>query len=154
MTEGGLELMLAASARTVKVGQPVTFRATLSNKGKQTVKVMRSRDGSDVGWVMPKILVTIWGPDHRPIEQRIGRCGNVNPLKADDIHELQPGDQFNLFEPGSFGHYKLSRFSTALPGIYKVRMVYDTRSEAPKGGLGDDGALPGGQTSQLRRSPE
>ncbi len=148
----GLELELRLASHELVVGDTLDYSLIIKNNGDDTVKVMRSRDGSDVGWVYPSIRAEVWGPDHRILNLSGGRCGNVNGLSPDDISQLRPGEEFDVHGEGSFGNHVLDymlRFS--VPGTYRIRVTYSTLDEDVSGDgleMGEDvsgsGARPSG----------
>lgn len=158
VTDSGLKLHLKAEPNTVRVGEEVEFQAVITNLSEQILKVMRCRQGSDLGYVMPKIRIHTWDPNDLPVFDfpinifyyYDGDYG-VYPLKEDDIHQLKPGRQFNIIIPPFFQPYKLTRFAKAQGGTYFIKMTYDTTGKARGAGIKrkesqdrryDDGTLP------------
>jgi len=158
ITDSGLKLHLKAEPNTVCVGEKVKFQAVITNLSEQFLKVMRCRQGSDIGYVMPKIRIHTWDPNDLPVFNfpinyfyyHDGDYG-INPLKEDDIHQLKPGQQFNIIIPPAFQPYKLTRFAKAQPGTYFIKMTYDTTGKARGAAIKrkegqdrryDDGTLP------------
>lgn len=134
VTDSGLKLQIKAEPNTVRVGEKVKFQAVITNLSEQLLKVMRCRQGSDLGYVMPKIRIHIWDPNdlpvfNSPINIFYYHDGGFG-LKEDDIHQLKPGQQFNIIIPPAFQPYKLTRFAKAQPGTYFIKMTYDTTGKA------------------------
>lgn len=143
ITDSGLKLHLKVESDAVRAGEEVKFQAVITNLSEQLLKVMRCRQGSDLGYVMPKIQIDIWDPNDLPVlncpinfsyylddDYRIKPQYGINPLKEDDIHELKPDGQFDIIIPPAFQPYKLRRFAKAQPGTYFIKMTYDTTGKA------------------------
>ena len=96
----------------------------LHNVGTVPFEVVPSLDASDVGWRYPKIGIDIEHDGEPVTVETWGRCGMMNPLTADDLRTLPPGESLNPFGPGSFGHERL-RWTPTEPGEYRVRLRYD-----------------------------
>lgn len=163
VTDSGLKLQLKAEPNTVRVGDKIEFQVLITNLSEQPLKVMCCRQGSDLGWVMPKTRVDICDPNGIPVFNmpvNIGyycdyHCAMVSPLKDDDLHQLITHEQFNILGPPAFQPYKLTRFAKADPGTYLIKITYDTtgkaagaytKEETENGGPSprDDGTCPQG----------
>jgi hypothetical protein len=139
----GLRLEVKVNPAFVEIGEQFSFDMRIVNNSPKTVTLMRSRDGSDVGWVMPTIGVEIRGPDHRQLHTGLGgRCGNVNALHPPrDLVTLRPGESFDPFSQGAFSHAALTYFRQKSLGMYRIKLYYSTVGQA-RGGLGDAGQRP------------
>jgi len=137
ITDSGLKLQMKAEPNTVSVGEEVKFQAVITDLSGQLLKVMRCRQASDLGYVMPRISIHIWDPNDLPVLNfpinifyyYDGDFG-IYPLKEDDIHQLKPGLEFNIIIPTAFQPYKLTRFAKAQGGTYFVKITYDTTGKA------------------------
>jgi hypothetical protein len=109
-----------------RVGEPLPLRFSLHNRSDVPVRVLPSLDGSGWGMRHPKIEVELLDPDGKPwMEPRVGRCGNMNRLRREDMRELLPGESLDPFGPGSFKPLALSHLPDK-PGTWTVRFTYDT----------------------------
>jgi hypothetical protein len=119
-----LDLHISAKETSLTLGEPPQIRATITNKGRAPVTLVVPGDGSESGWRTPLVgfsSVKVGGgkPKH-PAEvplYRGGRCGNVNPLKADEVFSLAPGESKDL--GGWVGWPQLPE-----PGTYGVLLYY------------------------------
>jgi hypothetical protein len=108
-----------------RVGEWLPLQFSLVNQSAVPVRVLRSLDASDIGWRYPKIQVELEGPDGQVWGEPGGRCGLMNSLTLRDFQVLRPGEAFDPFGPGSFGHSAL-RHLPEKPGTWTVRFTYDT----------------------------
>jgi hypothetical protein len=117
-----LELRLRAVPPKVRRGQPVRWEVTVVNRGRKAATLVQPGDGSDCGWRTPIVEWLIDGKVGGEIEfrsgevevkkgakpapkpalkpacltgrgRRIARCGNINPLKAQEVFDLPPGKE-------------------------------------------------------------
>jgi hypothetical protein len=116
-----LELRIASSARTVRVGQRVAIRAILRNLSPHSVQLVQPGDGSGTGSRTP---ILTW----HATEARRGEI-DLTPRAADpfingpnpkEIFELQPGAQRELLNLDLAGLVAFDQ-----PGAYRVRLVYE-----------------------------
>jgi hypothetical protein len=117
----GISLRLAPETQVIKVGQSPRFTATLVNGGNNEVILVEPGDGSDCGWRTP---VVEWSRRRKDVM----RCGNVNPLKSDEVFTLQPGKSHEL--NGWVGEPYLSG-----PGRYRVALRYRNEPEHHQSGV-------------------
>lgn len=69
--------------------------AELTNLGDQTLLLVAPGDGSEVGWRTPILTWVLQDLEERPLqEQPWGRCGNMNPLTAEELLIVEPGESF------------------------------------------------------------
>ena len=118
----GLVVEVDPPAGPFAAGEPVVLKARLRNTGKEPVTILRPIDGSDVGWrVVSYQWVITHGDRQPPVTRRgIGRCGNVNPLVADDRVTLQPGESYS---PAGF-FAQVGTYYTLAPGTYRASLAY------------------------------
>ena len=75
--------------------------AELTNVGDQTLLLVAPGDGSDVGWRTPILSWVMQDLEGRPLEQQPwGRCGNMNPLTAEELLIVEPGTSFSFSVAG------------------------------------------------------
>jgi hypothetical protein len=124
--EPRLELRLHTTTPQVKSGQDAHCEVTVVNRGKHEVLLVQPGDGSDCGWRTPVLEWVVNGqvdcararlvektkvrtgsgplPLPEPLRPacleegaaRIGRCGNINALRPDEVFVLKPGEQVRL----------------------------------------------------------
>jgi len=91
-----LKLELSTTSPTVTVGQPLPLKATITNLGREAVRLVLPNDGSAWGWRTPVIGWSVLSgtaakhPREVPVV-RTPRCGNMNPLMPEDFIALAPG---------------------------------------------------------------
>jgi hypothetical protein len=111
----GLELK--ADKTTIKVGETPSFRAELINQGDKEITIVQPGDGSECGWRTP---IVRWSP---PMRTSIGRCGNINALKASEVVTLKPGERvlvsgwLGLPSLGKAGTHKVVLEMENVPGL-------------------------------------
>jgi len=132
---GKLVLLIAAKELTVTQGQQLQITATVSNQGKMPITLVLPGDGSESGWRSPVIG---WStikvekeaakhPDTPPL-YRGGRCGNINPLKKEEVFVLAPGESKRLNE-------WLGSPQLAVPGTYSIVFFYANEPDRKWRGL-------------------
>lgn len=119
-----VEVVLTAESQTIEAGQVPAFSVRLINRSDETICLVGSLDGSDVGWRYPKLTAQREGPVETAA---IGRCGNMNNLREEDFVTLKPGQGFDPYdaERGFFGNQVLREKLTE-PGEYTFTLTYDT----------------------------
>jgi len=85
----GLVIELRAERLEYRVGESLRFEAELVNGGGTPATVILPGDGSDAGWRTP---IVHWTPD----QGLVLRCGNTDPLTADELMALLPGQRVAL----------------------------------------------------------
>jgi hypothetical protein len=126
----GLEAVLRLSRDTIKVGEPLPAEFLLRNAGPRVVKAPLALDASDLGRY-PRIAIEI--RDEKGELQTVPSrrtCGVVNRLLARDFVEIVPGEELDVFGPGTFRHRMLGWRPTA-PGRYTITWSYDSSGEVP-----------------------
>jgi hypothetical protein len=115
----GVELHLRAKAAVVEVERQhlntwTAFDIELVNSGDRTVTLVMPGDGSEVAWRTP---VLRWSVSPEPQPTQMARCGNINPLRPDEVFTLAPGERRRLREwvPPIYG---------VTAGAYTVRLSY------------------------------
>jgi len=119
-----VQLRIATEAGPFRAGGSADIRVMLTNSGQKPVTLVHPGDGSDNGRRTPIIGVSILlpsqkgdkHPETRPLVR--GGCGNINPLKRDEVFELGPG----ATAKGAGSWPAWVHFSEA--GTYRVRFYY------------------------------
>jgi len=105
-----------ASSTSGALGSDV-FEVSVRNSGRATITLVEPGDGSGNGRRTP---ITTWevelvGSSYSA--PKLGYCGNINPLTAGEVFELEPGQSH------VFGSWVPPVFATE-PGTYRVRFKY------------------------------
>jgi hypothetical protein len=66
----------------------------------------------------------------------VGRCGNVNPITADDFVALEPGKALTLRPENTFLSPVRMFFQPRKAGTYRVTLSYSCDPKRPDRGLG------------------
>ncbi len=119
------ELTIVADKDVYTVGEKPRITATLTNNSKQSVMLVRSLDGSDMGRY-PRFQWTVTAPSDALPLQQLGRCGNTNPIMPGDFVSLAPGDQLDL--AASWSGVPWNELDRG-PGTYALQAVYSTDSD-------------------------
>lgn len=124
-----IALELSAAGTKVVRGEFPAFTVRLVNRGKVAVTLVKPGDGSECGWRTPIIT---WSVAPAQPKARYGRCGNMNPLRPDEIFELKPGERVKLSEWVGGPQMPLG------PGKYQITVRYrnDPTMDWSKKGLG------------------
>lgn len=86
-----LKLQLKMGKETYACGQIPQFDLRWVNGSETEKQVVRPCDGSQAGARFPGYVWSIERVDGKPLtKQKLGRCGNVNSLKAEDFVLLAP----------------------------------------------------------------
>jgi hypothetical protein len=123
---GNVRLLISSEKIAVKVGEKIPIKVAISNKGSEPVSLVHPGDGSEHAWRTPIIGWSIIRNNKaarhplEPTPSKEGRCGLMNPLKADEVFRLEPGESREL-ESWAY----LSPFEA--PGIYRVAFLYANR---------------------------
>jgi len=128
---GDIVCEISAKKTSYVVGESPEIEVRLHNKTGQTVTLVGSLDGSDLGWRYPHCIFDVDGPPgHRG--PGIGRCGNTNPLRVKDFVQLHAGESLNPFmridDYGFFSSGGLDFTHFMVPGKYQVSFRYSTNS--------------------------
>jgi hypothetical protein len=134
-----LELKLSCEKKEYATTERPTFKAVFKNVSSDPVYVIRCLDGSSMSRRYPHYAAQAT-VDEKPVEKKkIGLCGNMNGLKAEDFEKIAPGDTFDpLGSERCFGHIELKEtLDFSKPGKYKVTLTYDTDTKTDTGFYGD-----------------
>src|SRR5258708_7501230 len=91
-TKPVIAIELKTTTPVVKKGQYPRFTVEIVNRSGREITLVRPGDGSDCGWRTPVVLWAVEGI--KP--GRLARCGNVNPLRPDEVFTLKPGQRASL----------------------------------------------------------
>jgi hypothetical protein len=125
----GLSLQIQAAEDPDAPAGSALVTAVIQNNRSEAVTLVAPGDGSLVGRRTPVIRwsVTRVGeflPQRRhPLRDLSGGCGNMNPVTADDVFTLAPGESKHLDLWSAVGLTE--------PGTYRVVFHYDNRPEMP-----------------------
>lgn len=121
-----LDAVLARSKLNPTSATP-SLELTLTNRGEESVSLVLPGDGSEAGMRTPFLKYT-WLQDGKPVPPRgIGRCGNMNALRAGEVFTLKPGESKVIAD-----------WLTAIPpgvGTYQLKVSYTNKPNAPFLGL-------------------
>jgi hypothetical protein len=136
---------------TCKVGEAPKITVGLTNQSSREVYLVGSLDASDCKWRYPHCYFEVIGPTGAPSVRGIGRCGNMNTLRAKDFVKVPSGGTFDPYQNvdgyGFFSAHQLSAENFKQPGEYRVRFVYSTAST-------DIGAWGGDGGSSVHQTPK
>jgi hypothetical protein len=107
---------------TKKRWPPVWIEVTLQNTDRDTVTLVMPGDGSLWGRRTPLMDWEVCAPGGPRLERMpVGLCGNINPLRADEVFKLPPGAQrtFTTSVPEYYPYEKSHR--------YQFRLSYENR---------------------------
>jgi hypothetical protein len=121
-------------------GEIPRVEVSITNRSGKDVYLVGSLDGSDVGWRFPKCGFDLLDTEGKPIPQTkpMLRCGNMNPLKAEDFVKVPAGKTFSPTGSGFFGSWQLYRFQELPPGVYVLRFYYQTSTKGIDDYFGDE----------------
>ncbi len=105
--EPKLRIELLSETPVVNSGGSPRFVADLVNDGAEPITIVLPGDGSEWGMRTP---IVRWNP---PMLE--GRCGNINPLKNDELVTLGAGERIRL-------KGWIHRPTLKEPGMYKVSL--------------------------------
>ena len=118
----------------VKKGQYPRFSVEVVNRSRHAITLVKPGDGSECGWRTPLVSWQVEGV--KP--EKLVRCGNVNPLRPDEVFTLKPGQRATL---GGWGGTP----TLPGPGTYTVRVRYENRPDLKWRGIPlgkhDEGAM-------------
>lgn len=123
--DGRTDLLLGISAPSLhlKTGQRPEVRAEVFNPGPEPAVLVLPGNRSDSGDRTPIITwnVKVVRQDRDPGPEPIRLlCGNINPLRADEVFVLEQDERREL------GQWVILRPFRA-PGIYEVQLKYENR---------------------------
>jgi len=132
VSPSSLEIVAAAPPNPIRRGERVGVGFWLKNSGPKPVWVVRSLDGSALGR-SPKCVLEIRDESGRLEVPEVAKdCGNLNPLREEDFIFLGPKEVLPAALHTTVGCWKPSH-----PGIYSLRMTYDTTAPLIQRWAGD-----------------
>ncbi len=105
-------VLITTTTSKVKRGETPQLEVTLVNEGASPVTLVAPGDGSEFGWRTP---IVAWQPT-APTDRT---CGNTNPLTADEVFELRPGERRRVS-----GWIGKPRLDLQAPGRHEVSVTY------------------------------
>lgn len=123
--------ILSCDKEVYKIGELPKLTVKIYNDTKEDIHFIGSLDGSDVKWRYPYCYYTMERP--KADKAKLGRCGNMNPLRMEDFKLVKSGQDFDPYERtsdyGFFSDYiTTSKETFKSPGIYKLKFHYSTNS--------------------------
>jgi len=132
MEPSQFELSIESDKSVYEIGEAPQVTAKLINKSDHSVVLIPALDGSDFGRY-PLVKWSIDAPqDAMPLEQ-FGRCGNTNPLRANEFFAVAAGESFDV--AGGWGRIPLRELDRGV-GEYTIQLAYATDEPDPKRWLG------------------
>jgi hypothetical protein len=134
VSKDDLTLVISAEQDKLTVGEYPKILASITNVGSNVITLVQPGDGSEDGWRTPIIKWTVFEvgetiiPPDPDQGRQIARCGNINPLRREEVFKIRPGESKEMKE-----WISLQPFSK--PGVYKVSMVYENIPSKEWGGL-------------------
>lgn len=132
----GIELSFSPSE--VAVGETISPEVALINESEEELVLVYSLDASDHSWRYPYVYYEIIDPSGAPVEIEIGRCGMMNSMSPEDLVPVGPGESFDPFGERGFPAYHFLVWTPDEPGVYQIRLIYDTTSEEARDWMGLD----------------
>lgn len=119
---------------TIKLKQPVVTKgkyiqisATITNKGNEPVTLVKPGDGSSYGWRTPITALSVLSESDKKVSHpknpklfNLPRCGNINPLRANEVVTLNKGESVKLNQWA--GYKKMDKV-----GTYRVVFYYNNQ---------------------------
>jgi hypothetical protein len=127
-----VECVLKAKKTVFRQGEVPELEVHLINRGKKSIYLIGSLDGSEKKWRMPYCYFTIEKP--MPDTPQFLTCKTLNPLRKDDFVKVGPGENFDPYMQvdnyGFFRSHELTQQETFRnPGIYRITFHYSTLSD-------------------------
>jgi hypothetical protein len=123
------------------LGQAPTISVEIANWTGGEIHLIGSLSGSDRKWRYPLCYFEVIGPDGKPAQQGIARCGNMNAIREKDFVKVPRGGKFDPYQKidgyGFFGTSLITPATFRAEGEYRIRFVYSTDRAEPKFWLGD-----------------
>ena len=113
-----IDIVLATATPVIKAGQTPQISISLINRGNKSVTLVKPGDGSLDGWRTPIFLWSGINADYS-----LGRCGNINALKKEEVFKIEPGKMVQL-DSGWIQASLLAQFPAQL-GTYQVAFNYE-----------------------------
>lgn len=118
---------------TCELGKAPKIAVALTNQTDADIYLVGSLDASDCRWRYPHCYFEVIGPDGKPVERGLGRCGNMNTLRVKDFVMLPPGESFDPYrrvdDGGFFSAHQLEAHTFGVAGAYRIRFVYSTKGD-------------------------
>jgi hypothetical protein len=92
ISDGIIRVELRVMTPVVKKGEPPQLVVEVVNVTDHEITLVQPGDGSELGWRTPVVRWQVDG--HGPPD--VGLCGNINPLTADEVFTLTPGQRATL----------------------------------------------------------
>jgi hypothetical protein len=129
------------SGATCELGKVPIISVEITNWTGADIYLVGSLDGSDLRWRYPFCYFEVIGPDGKSVQERVGRCGNMNALREKDFVKVPPGGKFNPYQKiDDSGFFPSSQLTPAMfrgEGEYRIRFIYSTGKAEPKYWLAD-----------------
>ena len=136
-----IRVELSVSPNEIAVGDSINPEAALVNESDEELVLVYSLDASDVSWRYPYVYYEIIDPSGAPVEIESSRCGMMNSMVLEDLVPVGPGESFDPFGEGGFPAYHFIVWTPDEPGIYQIRLIYDTTSEIARDWMGLDATV-------------
>jgi hypothetical protein len=148
--ESQFSCTLTADKAIYKTGQVPKLDVRIINEGNTSVYLVGSLDGSDMKWRLPYCYFTIEKPKQDDLI--FPRCGNTNPLRAEEFKLVKPKEKFDPYETldhyGFFGDHASTQTETFRNiGTYKIQFHYTTATQDTKTFMGNFGQWDKGSDS-------
>ena len=124
-TCGEMTLRFIPETTVIRVDEYPTAKLFITNQSTRTVTLVTPGDGSAGAWRTPVVQWSILEagsstehPTSPNFEPQMRSCGNVNPLRWDEVFSLAPGETKEI---------NRSMPSFRKPGSYRVRYLYANR---------------------------
>jgi hypothetical protein len=126
---------------TCELGRAPAISVEIANWTDGEIHLVGSLDASDRKWRYPFCYFEVIGPDGKPVQQRLARCGNMNAIREKDFVKVPRGGKFDPYqkidEGGFFGTSLITPATFATEGEYRIRFIYSTERAEPRFWLGD-----------------
>lgn len=137
-----LECKIRCGSATCPLGGTPKINVALINRTRRPMVLVGSLDGSSERMRFPHCSFEVIGPDGKSATAQFTRCGFMNTLRVADFFTVQPGMSFdphqNIDDYGFFSASQLSPDTFSVPGEYRIRYVYSTKSSSLKDWSGND----------------
>ena len=141
---------ISTGKSVIMQGEVPEIKVSIANNSGEDVYLVRRLDGSDVGWRYPRCNFEVLDSSRKPVSLKpMGRCGNMNLLKASDFVKVTAGAKFDLGGRGGYFSAKLFRFQELPPGDYILKFNYQTSTKTVRDYFGDEKMM-----GKTKASPE
>ena len=121
-----LPLTLKSSKKHVPLNEWAAVTATITNIGHEMVSLVLAGDGSSEGWRTPVIKWSVIPADDTkyrhappPTRREFRQCGNLDPMKPEQLVNLAPGKSMLVGCTYGFAWH-----GVRIPGRYSIRFYY------------------------------